>query len=289
MASSQRFNNSVSNISTGISQFSVDNLTENNSENQHFLPNWTSLSFLDDSNDELSEAAADFEVAKNAKVFDPVVGGRNSTRSSSSRSSGSTGCSDQALESSPTNSLSPYAFDHEQDDNISQVMSNFHHMSLKGDMGGFEPQPKPLFQHHQKSISLNASNNFGLRDSNPPSNTILHLNQHHIYQQQKQPCLPQQYHGQQLNPPPNLPLMHQSLNHQQRNPGAPGNPVIPGNLGNSGNQTQFMANMAALAGVMVPGSNPLWAPTPPQDNIGLNNLMQNDKPQPCKFDANLVP
>ena len=111
MASSQRFNNSVSNNSTqGISQFSIDNLTENNSENQHFLPNWTSLSFLDDSNDELSEAAADFEVAKNAKVFDPVVGGRNSTRSSSSRSSGSTGCSDQALESSPTNSLSPYAF-----------------------------------------------------------------------------------------------------------------------------------------------------------------------------------
>ena len=33
---------------------------------------------------------------------------------------------------------------------------------------------------------------------------------------------------------------------------------------------QFMANMAALAGVMVPGSNPMamWAPTPPQDNLG---------------------
>jgi len=273
MASSQRFNNSVSNNSTG-QQFSVgNNLTENNqSENQHFSPNWTSLSFLDDSNDELSEAAADFEVAKNAKVFDPVVGGRNSTRSSSSRSSGSTGCSDQALESSPTNSLSPYAFDHEQDDNtLGQVMTNFHQMSLKGDMG-FEP-PKQLHLHHQKSI-LNASNNFGqLRDSNPPTNTILHSTQH-IYQQ-KQPCLPQQYQGQKLNPPPNLPLMHQSMNQQRSNPP---------------NQTQFMANMAALAGVMAPGSNHMgpWTPTPPQDNLGLSNLMQSgDKPATmqirCKF------
>ena len=93
--------------------------------------------------------------------------------------------------------------------------------------------------------SLNASNNVGgLRDSNPTP-TILHSTQN-IYQQ-KQPSLPQQYQGQQLNPPPNLPLMH-----QQRN------------------QTQFMANMAALAGVMAPNSNPMWAPTPPlQDNFGM--------------------
>jgi len=266
----QRYN-SVSN-STG-QQFPVsNNLTENNSEIQHFsLSNWTTLSFLDDSNDELSEAAADFEVAKNAKVFDPVVGGRNSTRSSSSRSTGSTGCSDQALESSPTNSLSPYAFEHEQDDNnLGQIMTNFHKMSLKGDMG-FDP-PKPSSHLHQKSTLIstsNATNNSGLqRDSNPLT-TILHSQTTHIYQQQNQPRLPQQYQGQQLNPPPNLPLMHQYMNQQP------------------GNQTQFMANMAALAGVMAPGSNPMWAPAPPQDNLGLSNLMQNDKPTTmqirCKF------
>ena len=123
MATSQRFS-SVSN-STSSSGFSSNNLenstaavhTNSDSQNQHFSPNWATLSFLDDSNDELEDVEVT-KVAKNAKsntlsnnFFDPVVGGRNSTRSSSSRSSaGSTGCSDQALESSPTNSLSPYAF-----------------------------------------------------------------------------------------------------------------------------------------------------------------------------------
>ena len=119
MATSQRFS-SVSN-STSSSGFSSNNLENtavhtNSDSNQHFSPNWATLSFLDDSNDELEDVEVT-KVAKNAKsntlnnFFDPVVGGRNSTRSSSSRSSaGSTGCSDQALESSPTNSLSPYAF-----------------------------------------------------------------------------------------------------------------------------------------------------------------------------------
>ena len=93
---------SVSN-SGGFSESRENSLAENN---QHF-----SLSFLDDSNDELEDVEVTKAVAKSGKFFDPVVGGRNSTRSSSSRSSaGSTGFSDQVLESSPTNSLSPYAF-----------------------------------------------------------------------------------------------------------------------------------------------------------------------------------
>jgi hypothetical protein len=118
MATSQRFS-SVSNStsSSGFSSNNLENTVHTNSDlNQHFSPNWATLSFLDDSNDELEDVEVT-KVAKNAKsntlnnFFDPVVGGRNSTRSSSSRSSaGSTGCSDQALESSPTNSLSPYAF-----------------------------------------------------------------------------------------------------------------------------------------------------------------------------------
>ena len=127
MATSQRFS-SVSN-STSSSGFSSNNLENtavhtNSDSNQHFSPNWATLSFLDDSNDELEDVEVT-KVAKNAKsntlnnFFDPVVGGRNSTRSSSSRSSaGSTGCSDQALESSPTNSLSPYAF-------VSTIFFNF--------------------------------------------------------------------------------------------------------------------------------------------------------------------
>ena len=65
---------------------------------------WPSLSWCDD----LEEDTLDVEVTK-ASAFDPVVGGRNSTRSSSSRSSGSTGFYEQ-LEMSPTNSLSPHAF-----------------------------------------------------------------------------------------------------------------------------------------------------------------------------------
>ena len=117
MATSQRFS-SVSNStsSSGFSSNNLENTVHNSDSNQHFSPNWATLSFLDDSNDELEDVEVT-KVAKNAKsntlnnFFDPVVGGRNSTRSSSSRSSaGSTGCSDQALESSPTNSLSPYAF-----------------------------------------------------------------------------------------------------------------------------------------------------------------------------------
>ena len=133
MATSQRFS-SVSN-STSSSGFSSSNNLENNTVhnsdlNQHFSPNWATLSFLDDSNDELEDVEVT-KVAKNAKsntlnnFFDPVVGGRNSTRSSSSRSSaGSTGCSDQALESSPTNSLSPYAF-------VSSYLTNFFSVKKK--------------------------------------------------------------------------------------------------------------------------------------------------------------
>ena len=126
MATSQRFS-SVSNStsSSGFSSNNLENTVHTNSDlNQHFSPNWATLSFLDDSNDELEDVEVT-KVAKNAKsntlnnFFDPVVGGRNSTRSSSSRSSaGSTGCSDQALESSPTNSLSPYAF-------VSIYLTNF--------------------------------------------------------------------------------------------------------------------------------------------------------------------
>ena len=70
----------------------------------------SSLSFLDhlDSGDE------DVEVTKNTNItgyskFDPVVGGRNSTRSSSSRSSGSTGFY-EAVELSPVSSISPQNF-----------------------------------------------------------------------------------------------------------------------------------------------------------------------------------
>ena len=111
MATSQRF--SVSNSSS--SGYSSNNPMNNFDSNQHFTQ---SLSFLDDSNDELDDVEVT-KVAKNAKFFDPVVGGRNSTRSSSSRSSaGSTGFSDQVLESSPTNSLSPYAF-------VSYFFTNF--------------------------------------------------------------------------------------------------------------------------------------------------------------------
>ena len=57
------------------------------------------------------------------------------------------------------------------------------------------------------------------------------------------------------------------------------------------NQTQLMANLAALAGVMAPVANAqnnpsLWAPGPlAQENLGLNNL--GDKPATmqirCKF------
>ena len=78
--------------------------TDHRSQASHFnYENWPSLSFLEDLEEE------DVEVTK-ASAFDPVVGGRNqSTRSSSSRSSGSTGFY-EAVEMSPTNSLSPHAF-----------------------------------------------------------------------------------------------------------------------------------------------------------------------------------
>lgn len=119
----------------------------------HFCPERT-LSFLEDSNDD-----DDVEVTKAAsnKFFDPVVGGRHSVRSSSSRSSaGSTGFFDN-LELSPTSSLSPYAFvsplslyitplywvrltslqDQDVDDNsLSQVMTNFQNLSLMPGSGG---------------------------------------------------------------------------------------------------------------------------------------------------------
>ena len=57
---------------------------------------------------------------------------------------------------------------------------------------------------------------------------------------------PQQ--GQQLPPP----LMHQHSNQQQQ----------------SNQPNQLMANLAALAGVMSPQGNPMWAPGPFQDNSG---------------------
>ena len=56
------------------------------------------------------EEEEDTEVMKANKVFDPVVGGRHSVRSSCSRSSaGSTGFYD-AVDRSPTTSLSPFTF-----------------------------------------------------------------------------------------------------------------------------------------------------------------------------------
>jgi len=59
---------------------------------------------------EVSKAAAMNEKNFGNKIFDPVVGGRHTNRSSSSRSSaGSTGFYD-TLELSPTTSLSPFAF-----------------------------------------------------------------------------------------------------------------------------------------------------------------------------------
>ena len=72
---------------------------------------WTAdLSFLGDSNDDEIDVEVTKAAAGEANKFDPTVGGRFSTpRSSSSRSSGSTGFY-EAVEYSPTNSLSPYAF-----------------------------------------------------------------------------------------------------------------------------------------------------------------------------------
>lgn len=314
MATSQRFS-SVSN-STSSSGFSSNNLENtavhtNSDSNQHFSPNWATLSFLDDSNDELEDVEVT-KVAKNAKsntlnnFFDPVVGGRNSTRSSSSRSSaGSTGCSDQALESSPTNSLSPYAFDHEQDDNVlGQVMTNFHQMSLRGDSMGFNyTNPK---QQQQKQLTTTTSNNSiiiaGL--NNPASSQqketsiLQHSQTQNIYQQQLSLPTPQQ------QPPP--PLMHQYSNQLGSRALVDSNQLgsralvdsnqsgsralVDSNQQQQSNQTQLMANLAALAGLAGPQSNPMWAPQsgPFQDNAGgLNNLMQNDKPAimqiRCKF------
>lgn len=119
---------------------------------------WASpLSFLDhlDSGDE------DVEVTKNITgnfKFDPVVGGRNSTRSSSSRSSGSTGFY-EAVELSPVSSISPQHFEqqahHDLDEstNLCQLMSNFQ-------INEREPQKqhqKLLVQphHHQQQRSSN--------------------------------------------------------------------------------------------------------------------------------------
>merc|ERR1712018_254644 len=243
---------SVSN--SGFSENRENSLAENN---QHF-----SLFFLDDSNDELEDVEVTKAVAKNGKFFDPVVGGRNSTRSSSSRSSaGSTGFSDQVLESSPTNSLSPYAFDHEiQDDNIlGQVMTNFHQMSLKGDMGC----------NTKRLTNISTSSNSGQRE-------ILQLQQQQTPHIQSWSNLSGPSHHQQ-GPP--TPLSRRSLMHYQY-------------LNQEQNQTQLMANLAALAGVMAPSvanpqNNPsLWAPGPlTQENMGLNNFA--DKPATmqirCKF------
>ena len=87
--------------SSSTSSFS----TYQHKSDRHFnYENWPSLSFLEDLDEE------DVEVTK-ASAFDPVVGkGRTqSTRSSSARSSGSTGFY-ESVEMSPTNSLSPHAF-----------------------------------------------------------------------------------------------------------------------------------------------------------------------------------
>ena len=85
------------------------------SSERHFYQEWPSLSFLEDFNAQDTEED-DVEVTKvdaagnaGSNKFDPVVGGRFSQytpRSSSSRSSGSTGFY-EAVELSPTSSLSP--------------------------------------------------------------------------------------------------------------------------------------------------------------------------------------
>ena len=74
MATSQRFS-SVSNStsSSGFSSNNLENTVHNSDSNQHFSPNWATLSFLDDSNDELEDVEVT-KVAKNARheclVFD---------------------------------------------------------------------------------------------------------------------------------------------------------------------------------------------------------------------------
>ena len=81
------------------------------SQDKHFELNWqSSLSFVEtlDSGEEDVEVTKNITERNNFK-FDPVVGGRNSTRSSSSRSSGSTGFY-EAVELSPVNSMSPQHF-----------------------------------------------------------------------------------------------------------------------------------------------------------------------------------
>merc|ERR1712012_30425 len=130
--------------SSSTSSFS----TYQHKSDRHFnYENWPSLSFLEDLDEE------DVEVTK-ASAFDPVVGkGRTqSTRSSSARSSGSTGFY-ESVEMSPTNSLSPHAFDQYQDssdDNaLSQVMIG---LNLGGPL--LKPvEPKPQIQ--QSMVSFN--------------------------------------------------------------------------------------------------------------------------------------
>jgi len=107
--------------SSSTSSYSLHHQQSKHKSDRHFnYENWPSLSFLEDLDEE------DVEVTK-ASAFDPVVGkGRNqSTRSSSARSSGSTGFY-ESVEMSPTNSLSPHAFDQYQDSSdenaLSQVM-----------------------------------------------------------------------------------------------------------------------------------------------------------------------
>ena len=137
-------------------------------------------------------------------------------------------------------------------------MTNFHQMSLKGDMG--------CNMTTSKRLTSTTSSNSGQRE-------ILQLQQQqtpHI-----QPCLPLSGPGHQHGPPP---LSQRSLMHYQY-------------LNQEQNQTQLMANLAALAGVMAPTANAqnnpsLWAPGPlAQENVGLNNL--GDKPATmqirCKF------
>ena len=91
--------------SSSTSSYSLHHQQSKHKSDRHFnYENWPSLSFLEDLDEE------DVEVTK-ASAFDPVVGkGRTqSTRSSSARSSGSTGFY-ESVEMSPTNSLSPHAF-----------------------------------------------------------------------------------------------------------------------------------------------------------------------------------
>ena len=88
-----------------------------------------------------------------------------------------------------------------------------------------------------------------------------------IYQQQLSLPTPQQ------QPPP--PLMHQYSNQLGSRALVDSNQLgsralVDSNQQQQSNQTQLMANLAALAGLAGPQSNPMWAPQsgPFQDNTG---------------------